>query len=77
MWYGTGGEPIEDSEAEPKEGRTGASESEEETGSASAWASRESRRDRLIKSSSVRRAGREETVEEARVNSGRLVKDSE
>jgi len=53
MWNGTEGEPVGELEEEPKDATAAASESEEETGSASAWASRESNRDLLMKSSSV------------------------
>jgi hypothetical protein len=72
IWNGTDGEPKEELDEEPNEATAGASESDEETGSASAWASSESRRDLLMKSSSVRRGkegteGREDMIEEARV----------
>jgi hypothetical protein len=65
-------EPKEGFDEEANEAAVWASESDEATGSASAWASRESRRDLLMKSSSVRRdsegiGGRVETIEEARV----------
>jgi hypothetical protein len=47
------GEPTEEADKdEAKEGALGASESEEDRGSASACASRESRRERFMKSSS-------------------------
>ena len=50
-WYW--GEPTDEADNdEAKEGALGASESEDDRGSASACASRESRRERLMKSSS-------------------------
>jgi hypothetical protein len=72
MWNWTDGEPDEELEAEPNEGAAAGSESEEDTGSASAWASSESSNERLMKSSSVWWTGRADTVAEARV--GRVIR---
>jgi hypothetical protein len=73
-WKGIVGEPMED-DGESVPGA--ASESDEESGSASAWASRLSRSERLMSSSSIRRgvaggAGRRSMVVVAMIDEGRV-----